>query len=191
MEKEGEVLDTQTEDQEGETPKVNALTQEEIDDLKRRAEVSSQNFERAKRAEAEKKALQEEIDLLKQTSYVDETDVSKQLSELRQKLDRIEEEKEINLILQKYPVIADKRQEFDEFRMGYPGGKIDSIAKLFLAENELLDATPKRKGLEKAGTGKRTPPDSGKMSAEDAQRLRTNNYKEYKKLLLAGKIDIG
>lgn len=43
------------------------LSPEDIADLKHKAEVSSQNFERAKKAEAEKKALEVELAKAKQT----------------------------------------------------------------------------------------------------------------------------
>jgi hypothetical protein len=71
MENESEVLDTQN-NQEGEsettiTDEGKTLTPEEIADLKHKAGVSSQNFERAKKAEADKKALEAELAKLKQS----------------------------------------------------------------------------------------------------------------------------
>lgn len=62
MEKEEEVVDTQNNQQDADqTGEEETLTPEEIADLKHKAEVSSQNFERAKKAEAEKKALEAEL----------------------------------------------------------------------------------------------------------------------------------
>jgi hypothetical protein len=65
MENETEVLDTQN-NQDGEsetttTEETETLSPQEIADLKHKADVSSQNFERAKKAEAEKKALETEL----------------------------------------------------------------------------------------------------------------------------------
>lgn len=62
MENDIEVVDTQ-EDQQGadQTGEQETLTPEEIADLKHKAEVSSQNYERAKKAEEAKKALEAEL----------------------------------------------------------------------------------------------------------------------------------
>ena len=61
--------------------------------------------------------------------------------------------------------------------------------KAYLAAHDRLGKTQKRKGLEKAGGGQRTPP-CEKMTAYDAKRLRENNFNEYRKQLMAGKIQI-
>lgn len=191
MDNETEVLDPQTEVQEEEAPE--AIDIEELNELKRRAEVSSQNYERAKKAEAKEKALLEEIELLKtQGSYVGFGDdqLSAKVAEIEQKLKAQEERVHLDGVLAKYPVLADKREAFDAYRADYPVEKLDVVAKLFLAENDLLTAQPARKGLEPARGGRRTPPDNGKMSSEDVKRLRTENYKEYMKLLRSGKLNI-
>lgn len=172
-------------------PEVQAtLTAEEIADLQAKANVSSQNFERLKKAEAEKKELQEKIALLESTTYTNEDPlVVSKLAELDAKLNRIEEEKQIDSTLAKYPILADKKAEFDEFRKEYPGAKMENVAKIFLAENDLLELPKKRKGLETGGTQK-VAPESGKMSAEDVKRLRTTNGREYLKLVREGRINL-
>ena len=105
------------------------------------------------------------------------------------KLIAIEEKSVLENITSQYPILKDKMQEFDEFREDYRGISLDKVAKLYLAEKDLLKSKDKRQGLEKKGGGGHTAP-SGKMSTEDAKRLRETNFKEYRKLLMAGKIDI-
>lgn len=61
MEKETEVLETQNHQDEVVINEEETLSPEEIADLKHKAEVSSQNYERAKKAEAEKKALEQKL----------------------------------------------------------------------------------------------------------------------------------
>lgn len=186
---ETELLDTQTEDQEGEAPEAEALTPEEIADLKKRADVSSQNYERLKRAEAEKAELKRQLEeaQLGQDSFITEDDTAKRLRELDAKLARIEEKTQLDSIYSQYPSIKDKSAEFDEFRQEYHGVALDKVAKLFAVEKDMLDESPARKGLEKARGGKRTPPTQGNTS-EDIARLRTTNYREYIKQIKAGKI---
>ena len=183
MENELEVLPPQ--------PEVEtALTAEEIADLKEKAGVSSQNYERLKKAEADKKELQDRIALLESTTYTgDDADVNAKLAELNAKVNRIEEDKQVDSALAKFPILADKKAEFDEFRKEYPGTKIENVAKIFLAENDLLEEPAKRKGLERGGTRK-VAPETGKMSADDVKRLRTENGREYLKLVREGKINL-
>lgn len=180
-----------------ETTQEETLTAEQIAELKSKADVSSQNFERAKKAETEKKALAQKIaDLEAQLAssndeFADPNDaVLTQLAELNAKFSALEEEKTMTSVLAKYPQIADKRVEFDTYRMEYPAHKLETVAKLFLAENDLLTEAPKRKGLEKAGGGQRVAPSTGKMTSEDVKRLRENNYSEYMKRIKAGTLQI-
>lgn len=168
------------------------LSAEEIAELKRKAEVSSQNFERAKKAETSEKLLtariQELESQLSTNDYIDPNDViQNQLAEFNAKLAKLEEDRALAEIFTKYPALKDKQSEFDTYRQSYPAGSnLEPIAKLFMAENDMLE-TPKRKGLEKAGGGQRVVPTAG-MTQEDIQRLRTSNWKEYTKLVREGKI---
>ena len=191
MDNETEVLDPQTEVQE-EVAEEEAISVEELNELRQRAAVSSQNYERLKKAEEEKKALKEELELLRATGGVPEyqDDLVTKIASIEQKLRAQEERAHMDALLGKYPVLADKREAFDAYRADYPVEKLDVVAKLFLAENDLLTAQPARKGLEPVRGGRRTPPDNGKMSSEDVKRLRTENYKEYMKLLRSGKLNI-
>lgn len=187
-----ELLDAQTEDQDEEQDEEQQqLTPEEIQELKRKAEVSSQNFERAKKAEEAKRALEKELEELRSTQFEDPEDpVQRKLHEIEQKIASLAGEKEFESIITKYPVIKDKIDDFNTFKIDYPGVKLENIAKLFLAEHDLLTEPIKRKGLEKAGGGQRVIPKAGKMSAEDVKRLREENFKEYTKLVRSGKIQL-
>lgn len=176
MEIEEEVLDAQPE-----VPAV-TITEEEIAELKKRADVSSQNFERAKKAENELKALKEAQ--LANDGFVPE---DTHYTELKEQLNRIEEREALNNLKGQYPVLEDKLTEFNEFRQNYPGVNLESVTKVFLAEKDLLGEQPKRKGLEKAKGGQRTPP-STENSSDDVKRLRENNYREYVKQIREGKI---
>ena len=191
-----EVQETPEEEVEEEQSEETPLSPEEIADLKKRADASSQNYERMKkekeareRIEQEKKALEAKLAASNADIYSDEDDgVKSQLAELTAKLTAMEEEKQMAEALLKYPAIKDKQEEFDEFREEYPGLSLSKVANLFVVEKDLFEK-PKRKGLESGGTT-RTVPKSGKMTAEDVKRLRENNNKEYLRLLKAGKIDI-
>ena len=189
MTEELETLDSSTEETSEEQN-----TSEDIAELRRRADVSSQNFERAKKAEEARKALEEENEILRAQleteSFTGDDVVQRQLKEIASKLERLEEEKQLEGLYSQYPALKDKQSEFNSFRLDYPGVGLQAVAKLFLAENDLIGESPKRKGLEKAGGGQRVPPSTGKQNADDVKRLRETNYKEYVKQLKAGKIQI-
>src|SRR5689334_12027033 len=108
MEVDAEVVVPHTE--EPQTP-----TAEEIADWKAKAAVSSQNFERLKKAEEEKARLAEELEALKAQSGVvlDDTDVLAKVAKLEETVKKSEEGRKLNEVFEKYPVIADKREEFD------------------------------------------------------------------------------
>ena len=73
MENETEVLDTQNNQDEVVINEEETLSPEEIADLKHKAEVSSQNFERAKKAEEAKKALETKLAELEKGGKSQET----------------------------------------------------------------------------------------------------------------------
>lgn len=196
MTEEIEEVVPQPEEQQEEIVEEETLTAEQIADLKAKANVSSQNFERAKKAEEEKKLLQSKIQelesqLIPADDFSDPNDVVQtKLAELNAKLNKMEEDKQMESLTAKYPVLTDKLAEFELYRQEYPTAKLESVAKLFLSENDLLNDTPKRKGLEKAGGGQRTAPSNGQMTSDDVKRLRETNFKEYKALLKSGKLKI-
>lgn len=146
-----------------------------------------QLYERAKKAEAKAKELEEQLTNTVQDPYAEEDELKTKVQTLEQKLKEIEEKNQFDALYTQYPILQEKLTEFDEYRQANQGMSLQTSAKAFLAEHDLLGQTPKRKGLEKAGGGQRTPP-TGKLSVEDTKRLRENNYGEYKKQLMAGKI---
>lgn len=171
---------------EEETPETTAEAPQVIDPEEDIIAKNHQLYERAKKAEAKAKELEERLQTTESDPYGDD-DLHQRVKELSQKLAKIEEKSQFESLYLQYPVLKDKVAEFDEYRDKNPGMSLETGAKAFLAEHDLLGQTVKRKGLEKAGGGQRTPP-TGKITAEDAKRLRETNYNEYKKQLMAGKI---
>jgi hypothetical protein len=149
--------------------------------------LASLQKERAKRKELEEL-------LAKQNSpdievFSDEGRALKsQIDSLKAQLTAFNEEKILSSVQAKYPAIADKMEEFNEFRESYPNANMDSVAKLFLVENDLLQPKTPPKGLERGSTGPRTIPKQG-MTSEDVKDLRNKDYKKYMEMLMAGKLD--
>lgn len=149
--------------------------------------LASLQKERAKRKELEEL-------LAKQNSpdievFSDEGKALKsQIDSLKAQLTAFNEEKILSSVQAKYPAIADKMEEFNEFRESYPNANMDSVAKLFLVENDLLQPKTAPKGLERGSTGPRTIPKQG-MTSEDVKDLRNKDYKKYMEMLMAGKLD--
>lgn len=109
---------------------------------------------------------------------------------LKERLERLEYERDLERLQSNYPALKDKTSEFEDYRKDFPRHKLENVAKLFLTEKGLLDVTPERKGLEPtSGGGHRDPSPSG-MTADDVKLLRENNYRQYMKLVSEGKIDI-
>lgn len=169
---------------EEETPETTSEVQDPEEDILAK---NAQLYERAKKAELKVKELEEQRRLQTTDSDFDEDDLRSTVKELSQKLSKMEEKTQFESLYAQYPVLQDKVAEFDEYRNMNPGMPLATSAKAFLAEHDLFGQAPKRKGLEKAGGGQRTAP-TGKTTSEDAKRLRETNYNEYKKQLMAGKI---
>lgn len=162
------------------------ITQAEIDDLKHRAEVSSQNFERLKKAQEEREKLEAELEQLRAntgSSVFGDERVGKletELSELKVKLNKAD-------VIEAYPILKDMWSELEEFR-NQPDNKgmnLKTAAKAFLVEKELFE--PQRKGLERPTSGPRTPLTTG-MTAEEVQHLRSTDFKKYSDMLRKGQI---
>lgn len=178
------------------TPEEEVLTEEQISDLKHRAEVSSQNYEIRKKIEKENEALKEKLEQLEtqldssDPDILEERRLVKEIESLKETVANLKaknELSEVEAVYGKYPVLREKLQEFDEFKENNRGMSLEVAAKAFLIENDLLE-TPKKKGLEPARGGVKTAPSSSKMSVEDVRRLRETNYREYKRLNDEGKI---
>lgn len=101
------------------------------------------------------------------------------------KVQMTEREKLVDL-QSKHPVLADKMSEFNEFRSlpENEGMRLETAAKAFLFEKDLLDTKP-RKGLEKDSGGPRTQPKIGRTEEEIAD-LRKNNFRKYMSELKKG-----
>lgn len=109
-----------------------------------------------------------------------------EISSLTAKIAQIEEEKELDKLYAQYPLLKEKANEFNEYRKAeHPRAKIGSVAKLYLAEQGLLEVP--RKGLEKQTGGDRTPV-SSEIKPEDLKNLRVNNPKKYQEMLTKGLI---
>ena len=114
--------------------------------------------------------------------------LQREVQETKQELAKLKDEKSMESLETKYPALKDKSSEFQEYRDNYPkGASIESVAKLFLSENDLLGEPAKRKGLEKA-TGGTKSSTSGKMTSKDVEELRKNNYTEYLRKLDSGEL---
>jgi len=166
------------------TPKVQAGDKTDPNLL-----LKSLQDEREKR-----RLLEEELEQLKSSALSEDEVFSdegkalkKQITTLTEKINSIEEEKNLQMVYAQYPVLKEKSEEFNTFRADYPRTKLDNVAKLYLAENGLLE--PTRKGLEKTTGGTRIPPTSG-MTAEDVKTLRETNFKKYQEMLSKGLIKI-
>lgn len=100
------------------------------------------------------------------------------------------EEREMASVQSKFPALADKRDEFEQFRADNPGMRLETAAKAFLAENDLLTPITPRKGLEPVSGGGRTPIPQDGMSAAEADELRSSNYNEYARRIKNGTLKI-
>lgn len=101
---------------------------------------------------------------------------------------QLQEERELERLFNKFPLLGEKADEFKAYReTEHPRAKLESVAKLFLSDNGLLE--PTRRGLESPTGGPRTPMTS-EMTKEDVEDLRKNNYKKYKDMLIKGLIKV-
>lgn len=161
----------------------------EYNDLKHRADVSSQNFERAKKAEERVEILEGELQTLQSTHHVPSDNEDDKVGELAQDvaaMKRREAEREVKEL---YPQLKDVWNEFEAFRNDpeNKGMNLRTAAKSFMTEKGLLD--PVRKGLEAPTGGDRTPISSG-MTPEDVARLRETDYKKYAEMVRKGQIKV-
>ena len=183
--------------QEGVTPTVTeetvSLSKAEHDELKHKAEVSSQNFERAKKAETEAKELRERLTIEVPSDSEVFTDEGKHLESkigsISSEVSELKSELAKERLINSNPIFKERWAEFEEFRTNpdNKGMNLNTAAKSFLVENGLLE--PTRKGLEKTTGGLRTPPTAG-MTPDEVKRLRETNYKEYVDKLTKGLIQV-
>ena len=147
--------------------------------------------ERKLRKEAEQRAKEAEIKATESSEdvYSDEGKILKRhISSLEEKLNSLQEDRELQNLQAQYPAIKDKLADFNEFRKDYPKHKLENVDKIFLVERELATEIPKRLGLEKTVAGPKAPPSSG-MNVEDVANLRKTNYKKYLEMITSGKLN--
>lgn len=158
-------------------PEKVEITQAELEELKKNAEVSSQNFERAKKAESRVKEL-ELTDNEIPSDYEGED-----VSQLREEMSAIKAELGQAKMVSKYPQLKDTWDDFEKYYADdeNKGMKLETAVKSFLVDKELL-GDDKRKGLEKSTGGNKTPQSPG-MSVEDVENLRKNDGKKYRDML--------
>lgn len=114
--------------------------------------------------------------------------LKRQIDTLSGKINQMEDDKALDKLLVQYPVLKENLDKFAEFRLAeHPRAKIESVAKIYLAENGLLEG--RRAGLENPTGGTRAPVSQG-MTADDVANLRKNNFKKYQELLSKGLIKI-
>lgn len=145
--------------------------------------------ERRLRKEAEQRAKELEQTQPSDEVYSDEGKIlKKEIGGLKAELESLREEREVEKVKSQFPALKDKSTEFDEFRKDYPRHKLENVAKLFMAEQGLLEDIQPRKGLEKPTAGPKNAIPSG-FSVEDVANLRRTNFKKYTELLMSGKLN--
>ena len=109
---------------------------------------------------------------------------------LEQKLAAEDEQRRIDALRSTYPALKDKSDEFESFRTApeNAGMRIETAAKAFLADNDLLVQPKPRKGLESDTGGGRSAPKQG-MTADEVEDLRVNNFREYSKRIRNGTLN--
>lgn len=101
----------------------------------------------------------------------------------------LREELETSRVLSTYPQLKDKTTEFESYRADYPGVPMEKVAKLYLAENELLEGVkPARKGLEVPTGGSKVAQPTGHTKSEVAA-LMQGDPRKLQRMLLKGELD--
>lgn len=169
------------------TPTV-TLTQAELDDLKHRAEVSSQNYARVKKLEEENERIRAENELLEiNTATLAPSDP--RVSQLESKLSEVQAQLNKKEVIERYPVLKDLWNDLESYRAEpeNKGMNLNTAAKSFMLEKGLLE--PTRSGIEKATGGQHAPIMSG-MTSEEVENLRKTDYRKYTDMLMKGQIKI-
>lgn len=164
----------------------NQLTAQEIDDLKHKAEVSSQNYERLKKEEEKNAVLSQQVEALTTTAPLIETE-TKPDDEVKKKLEAIEKRQLKSELIETQPILKEVWNEFEEYHnlpenQGMP---LQTAAKAFVIDKNL--GQKPRVGLEEATGGDKTPPNPT-LQTEELKNLRENDYDTYRKKVKAGEI---
>lgn len=151
--------------------------------------LKSLQEERDKRRELERtleeleRVQQPIVDIVSDEGRLLKGEIERLEGEIRQK----EAQHTLSQLQVTYPALKDKTQEFEDFRASTEnaGMKLETAAKAFLVERNLLETPVTRKGLEKDTGGGRVQPKQGRTQ-EEVTELRTTNFRQYIKELKAG-----
>ena len=115
-----------------------------------------------------------------------------QILALQGKLATTETETKLAALQTKFPALKDKEEEFKDYLLNpeNSGMRVETAAKAFLTENNLLNTPTTRKGLERDTSGGRVPVKSG-FTPDEIDDLRVNNYQEYRKRIKDGTLKMG
>lgn len=164
------------------------ISKRELDELRRRADVSSQNFERLRKEQERSAELEAQIAALQERpdpfGNNDEA-----IGKLQRELSEIKEKQQRSEVLEMYPQLKEVWDDFESYRTDESnrGMPLKTAAKAFMTEKGLLD--PPRQGLERPTGGDRTPPQSG-MTNEEVKKLRETDYPRYRELVKKGIIQV-
>lgn len=88
-----------------------------------------------------------------------------------------------------HPALKDKSAEFETFRNdpNNAGMSMNTAARAFLIENNLVEQPAPRRGVERPAGGARTPAPVG-MTADEIDNLRMTNYRKYSDMIRNGEI---
>lgn len=114
-----------------------------------------------------------------------------QIDTIAQKLAEEEKRKQLEALQSAFPALKDKSAEFEAFRSDpeNAGMKLETAARAFLVERDLLTPPAPRKGLEQNSGGTRTVPKEG-LTPEEIKDLRVNNFRKYSDMVRSGKIKL-
>jgi hypothetical protein len=110
------------------------------------------------------------------------------IEEQNKKIAMMIEEQNKERLFNKYPVLLDKEDEFNDFKLQYPGVPTDKVAKLFLSERNLLENKPPRKGLERPTSGPKSQREEV-LTTQDVDRYMKGDEKKLQKMIMSGQLD--
>jgi len=151
------------------------------------------NEERLKRKELENQLKQIQLNSVSpeipEESLSDEGRLLKQqIEEQNKKIAFLLEDQNKERLFNKYPILQDKEDEFNDFKLQYPGVPTDKVAKLFLSENGLSETAPKRKGLERPTSGPKNQREEV-LTGQDVDRFMKGDEKKLQKMIMSGQLD--
>lgn len=152
--------------------------------------LKSLQEERAKRKQLEDDlAIERAKERSEQVAFSDEgKSILKVVDSVKSELESTKKELAMKDLVIANPALKDKGQEFEDYLSQNPGMRLETAAKAFIIENDLVEAPIQRKGLEKASGGGRTVPQQG-MTSDEIDNLRVTNFREYSKRIRNGTLN--